>query len=98
MSGEPVEYIIACIGPNLYTVTKFGGGEAPLDSYQVDMSKKLLECQCMAWYSGKTRPCKHGKMVQQYINAGEPEAGSYRLVGRGKDWVFALNTPGRYKT
>lgn len=84
------EYIIGSIGPSAYTVSKFEIGEpVPLEVYSVDMSKPTKPCACPAWKSGKTRPCKHGGMVTAYINAGEPPADSYRIVGVGKDWVFS---------
>lgn len=88
LNAKPqVEYIISNIGPSLYRVSKFEGGEQPKDQYDVDMSKKNKPCKCLAWKSGKTRPCKHGAMVQAFIDAGEPN--DFVILGQGKEWAVA---------
>lgn len=85
------EYFFGSFGDRLFTVTKFEvGSEEPLDSYLVDHSKSSPKCDCPAWTSGKTRPCKHIRMVEQFIKAGEPALDDYRCVGIGKDWMFSL--------
>lgn len=73
--GRPkqiIEYYIKAKGDNHFSVAKFaGGGDQPLEEYEVVMQKKPI-CNCMAWITGKTRPCKHAGMVQKFIDAGQP--------------------------
>ena len=61
--------------PNEFQVSKFEGGEQPENEYRVlwhFTSAVGNKCDCMAWRSKRTRPCKHIRMVEAFINAGEP--------------------------
>ncbi|MGH8559263.1 MAG: hypothetical protein ACRESZ_17800, partial [Methylococcales bacterium] len=49
-------------------VKSFSGGP----DYQVDTDAKT--CTCMAYRSGKTRPCKHIKLAMENLGASEPIA------------------------
>ena len=61
--------------PNEFQVSKFEGDEQPENEYRVlyhFASSTGNKCECMAWRSKRTRPCKHITMVRAFINAGEP--------------------------
>jgi hypothetical protein len=87
--NAPVEYIFARTDDGAFTVSKFAGGTEPEEVYKVKYSKQQDDCECMAWWK-KIRPCKHGRMIAAWLEAGEPEAGEYVCLGKGKDWVFRL--------
>ena len=62
--------------PHEFEVAKFEGGAQPEEVYRVLWNPAKLfacKCDCMAWRSKKTRPCKHQKMVQDFIGAGKPQ-------------------------
>lgn len=85
--GAPAEYIIAASNvKGLYTVAKFLGGDQPVETYAVEMNEQRQQsCQCMAWISKKTRPCKHGGMVQAFQDTGEDP--NFFCTGQGKEWT-----------
>lgn len=73
-----IEYYIkrSSDGPNTFQVSKFEGDEQPKNEYRVvfhPVKLYISKCDCMAWRSKHTRPCKHIAMVQEFINAGEPQ-------------------------
>ena len=86
------EYYIKHAGAQAFTVSKFDGGEAPLEVYNVDYSlsqklrgKPASRCDCMAWRSGKRRPCKHIDMVALYTL----RRGQYvQYLQRTEKWSF----------
>lgn len=72
--GQPrpiIEYYIRRSGDH-FEVAKFANGSEPLDVYEVEYASRP-RCSCMAWRSGKTRPCKHVAMVAKFLAAGEPQ-------------------------
>ena len=83
-SGQ-VDYQFARDEDGSIRVTKWAGTEEPLDEYKVQLGGP---CECPAWQSKRTRPCKHHGMATAWVEAGEPEAGNYRCIGIGKEWAF----------
>lgn len=74
-----IEYYVKRKGGTEFEVAKFTGDSTPEATYQVDWSSSFSKgrCDCMAYRSGKTRPCKHMKLVQAFILQGEPEGHCY---------------------
>lgn len=83
-----MEYIFHSRGDGSYMISKFDDGPQPLETYTVAMDQPKRPCDCGAWRSRKTQPCKHSAMIQAWIDAGKPEAGSYTCIGVGKEWTF----------
>lgn len=67
------EYVIGKLGGGVYTVAKFEQTTEPTQVYKVEFTSKGPKCDCPAWTLGRTRPCKHCKMVQDKLNRGELE-------------------------
>ena len=73
-----IEYYIKRSGDILFTITKFINGDQPSEQYEVKVRLQngkpvQLGCECMAFKTKKTRPCKHFKMVVDFLIAGEPQ-------------------------
>ena len=63
-------YVRRSVGGHAFDVSKFDNF-GPLRLYEVHYPNG--SCECMAWRSNKTRPCKHFAMVKEFIAAGEPQ-------------------------
>lgn len=58
------EYVVGRLAPFHYVVAKFEGVEEPAAVYTVRQEGyKRWTCDCPAWATGTTRPCKHISMV-----------------------------------
>lgn len=59
-----------------YLITKLADGEEKLEQYTAVLTPRSNTqksmCACMAWRSGRTRPCKHIKLVLRWILEGKP--------------------------
>jgi hypothetical protein len=60
-----VEYYIRRLGPACCEVAKFDGTEAPAETYTV----RWETCTCFVGWN-----CKHVRLVQQWVQLGEPPA------------------------
>ena len=68
-----IEYLVHRHSNVEFQVKKLADGETLLETYTVVIAQhKQPRCDCMAWITGKTRPCKHALMVAKFIQAGEP--------------------------
>lgn len=72
-----IEYLVRRHSDVEFQVKKIADGETLLEAYTVTVprdlsSKQQPRCDCMAWITGKTRPCKHHGYVARFIQAGEP--------------------------
>lgn len=80
-----IEYVVQRIAGTAFKVKKLADGEQLLETYEVDLTQMmkdkkgnpLARCTCMAWRSGKTRPCKHIQIVAAFLYQGEPAGHTY---------------------
>lgn len=113
---ESIEYVVGRKADGSYSVSKFQGSDVPLEVYGVDYNtsmrdrkgQALSRCECMAWRSGKTRPCKHIDMVALYVrkslelmsllmDRGRPVPSTpitqFVCIGEGSEWRFERCEP-----
>lgn len=69
-----IEYIVCeDAGGDAWEVQKLENGERIIETYAVGPDRKFERaCTCMAFISGKTRPCKHMRLVTRWIGEGRP--------------------------
>lgn len=74
-SAKVYEYYIRRTGQFTFEISKFAEGstDKPLEVYGFEVNPRTkCPCDCTAWRLGKTRPCKHLGMVNEFVQAGEP--------------------------
>ncbi len=70
------DYIVGALGTSQFSVTKFGAGSFPANTYRVGMygpmgqgESEWMTCSCPG---GNHKDCKHRKMVRSYVQAHYP--------------------------
>lgn len=78
MPIEP-EYYIRRLTNGSYNVSKFEGREAPSAVYNLTKHRSgYWVCSCPAYTRDGGKNCKHGRMVQEFIDAGEPIPNAFK--------------------
>jgi hypothetical protein len=62
------DYLIRQIGKDVYEVSGWKRGDTPSVLYKCSGSGKKMKCNCPA-----RGPCRHIKMVQDWIKMGKPD-------------------------